>query len=166
MLWLQLADHHQFMPLNQNFELELGSILMRILTRSRTCFSVVLLLLNLFPMLHKVGFNILDLRQAEQALNSVSTPNSDDCRKIKTIVTTMVDHKLYGRPWHGPLSPPRVSPQRTLGDALANAMIKSNTKKKTVLGWFFTKLRLSSSKRREFHGAKVQNLNRAIGLCN
>ncbi|CAN6371606.1 unnamed protein product [Urochloa humidicola] len=79
-----------------------------------------------------VGFSIADLQQAEKDLSSpaaVSSSITSPGQKhslAKRIVSAMVENKLKGRPWQGPLPPPRVSPPRTLGDALGSAMARKN----------------------------------------
>ena len=67
------------------------------------------------------GFSVGDLVQAENTLTSGINPNSEDRRKADFIVSTLVDRRLYGKPWQGPLPTPRVSPPRTLGDVLVKA---------------------------------------------
>jgi hypothetical protein len=67
------------------------------------------------------GFTLDELSIAERALDSGITPNSSDIRLSKSIVLKLVQRKIGGKPWQGPLSSPRVSPPRTLGDFLATA---------------------------------------------
>jgi hypothetical protein len=67
------------------------------------------------------GFTLEQLSKAKRALNSGNTPCSDDVNLSKKIVSKLVQRNINGRPWQGPLPPPRVSPPRTLGDFLAMA---------------------------------------------
>ena len=69
----------------------------------------------------EAGFTLELLSRAENAFNSGSTPSSSDLKLANSIVSKMVERKIDGRPWQGPLPPPRVSPPRTFGDALAAA---------------------------------------------
>jgi hypothetical protein len=64
------------------------------------------------------GFTLEQLSKAERALNLGNTPCSDDVNLSKKIVSKDVQRKINGRPWQGPLPPPRVSPPRMLGDFL------------------------------------------------
>jgi hypothetical protein len=69
------------------------------------------------------GFSMKELKQAEQELSPsqvCSEPNNSRSLAEK-IVSVLVQRKLESRPWKGPLPPPRVSPPRTLGDAIASA---------------------------------------------
>ena len=69
-----------------------------------------------------VGFSLDQLCIAEKALDSSNVnPCSSDVNLAKSIVSKLVQSKCAGAPWKGPLPPPRVSPPRTLGDALAKA---------------------------------------------
>jgi hypothetical protein len=43
---------------------------------------------------------------------------------LKRIVDTWLNNRRNNKPWEGPLPPPRKSPPRTLGDAMAQAKIK------------------------------------------
>lgn len=81
------------------------------------------------------GFSIKDLNQAEIELRESeicnTSPNSSavgNSYLAKKIVDTMVQRKVRSRisPWRGPLPKPRVSPQRTFGDALAKAYSAPN----------------------------------------
>ena len=69
----------------------------------------------------EAGFTLELLSRAENAFNSGSTPSSSDLKLANSIVSKMVERKTDGRPWQGPLTPPRVSPPRTFGDAIAAA---------------------------------------------
>jgi hypothetical protein len=66
------------------------------------------------------GFTLDQLYKDEKALDSGnSDPLSSDIFLAKSIVSNLVQRKFNGAPWKGPLPPPRVSPPRTLGDAMA-----------------------------------------------
>jgi hypothetical protein len=67
------------------------------------------------------GFTIDELSRAEKALDSGTTPIPSDVKLSKSIVSNLVQRKIEGKPWQGPLPSPRVSPPRTLGDYLATA---------------------------------------------
>jgi len=69
----------------------------------------------------EAGFTLELLSRAENTFNSGSTPSSSDLKLANSIVSKMVVRKTDGRPWQGPLTPPRVSPPRTFGDAIAAA---------------------------------------------
>ena len=68
------------------------------------------------------GFSIDQLVKAEKAIDSGNVnPCSSDVRLANSIDSELVRQKLVGAPWKGPLPPPRVSPLRTLGDAINKA---------------------------------------------
>lgn len=67
------------------------------------------------------GFTFEQLSRVEQALDSGTNLSPNDLRLPKYIVSAMVQRKLAGTPWKGPLPAPRISPPRTLGDFLAKA---------------------------------------------
>jgi hypothetical protein len=69
----------------------------------------------------QAGFSLDQLIRAEQSLNSGKTSTSEDLRLPKAILSTLVQRKFAGVPCQDPLPEPRVSPPRTLGDALAKA---------------------------------------------
>lgn len=71
------------------------------------------------------GFSLSDLQRAEQELQSPSQVCAGPSNSLiaNKIVSTLVQRKLKGQPWKGPLPPPRVSPPRTLGDAIAVAKV-------------------------------------------
>jgi len=72
----------------------------------------------------EAGFSFDQLLRAERALHSGNEPRSTDIRLSKHIVSTLVQRKIgTGAPWQGPLTSPRVSPPRTLGDCLATASV-------------------------------------------
>ena len=73
-------------------------------------------------------FSVGDLVQAENTLTSGINPNSEDRRKADFIVSNLVDRRLYGKPWQGPLPTPLVSPPRTLGDVLVKATCQREKK--------------------------------------
>jgi hypothetical protein len=76
----------------------------------------------------KMGFTLQDLIQAETELNDVTQVSSPSlsrpdscCPTANRIINAMVNdasQKRAMKPWKGPLPKPRISPQRTLGDAL------------------------------------------------
>ena len=71
----------------------------------------------------EVGFSTQGLLQAEHELNEgtlVSATSSSGCTLplAKRIISALVQHRVKPTPWRGQLPPPRVSPPRTLGDAL------------------------------------------------
>jgi hypothetical protein len=76
----------------------------------------------------RIGFSIEELIQAEAKLYEVgkashSSPDSEDFRcpragKIIRAITRGKSLKHQVKPWKGPLPKPRVSPPRTLGDAM------------------------------------------------
>ena len=75
----------------------------------------------------ELGFTVPELLQAE---NEMPSPTSQvpivEGSIAAKILNTMVKHassKPARRPWRGPLPPPRVSPKRTLGDAIEAAMV-------------------------------------------
>jgi hypothetical protein len=68
------------------------------------------------------GFTLDLLSRAEHSLDSGKNPTSSDLRLPKTIISTMVQKKLAGVPWQGPLP---EAPPRTLGDFLAKATHRS-----------------------------------------
>ena len=67
------------------------------------------------------GFTLEQLFRAEQALASGNVLSSDDRHLSKSIISKMVQRKLVGAPWQGPLPSPQVSPPLTLGDFVAKA---------------------------------------------
>lgn len=69
------------------------------------------------------GFTIKQLSRAEQALGSGNVLSSGDCHLSKTIISKMIQRKLVGEPWHGPLPPPHVSPPITLADFITKATL-------------------------------------------
>jgi len=70
------------------------------------------------------GFTLHQLMVAEKALDSGNlNPSSSDIRLAKSIVSKLIQTKTVVSPWKGPLPPPRISPPRTLGDAIAKAAI-------------------------------------------
>lgn len=71
------------------------------------------------------GFTVDQLARAEKALASSNVPSSGDRLLPNSIVAKMVERKLAGAPWQGPLPSPRVSPPRTLGDCVSKARILS-----------------------------------------
>lgn len=73
----------------------------------------------------EVGFSFAQLIEAEEELN-VSTKKAQvkEGSMANKIVEALVRHRTSGiRPWRGKLPPPRVSPPRTLGDAMASAKV-------------------------------------------
>jgi hypothetical protein len=79
-------------------------------------------------MRHEAGFSMDQLHQAEEELSTPSHGSSKVCENLKegSLVKKVIDVWMHnrwnmGRPWSGPLPPPRQSPLRTLGDALANS---------------------------------------------
>ena len=78
----------------------------------------------------EAGFTIDQLSRAEKALDSGM--HSGDARLAYSIVSTMVQRKLAGRPWQGRLPPPRISPPRTLGDAMATASYQRSSKSRQI----------------------------------
>ncbi|KAF8735683.1 hypothetical protein HU200_014448 [Digitaria exilis] len=79
----------------------------------------------LFIQANEVGFSSPELLAAENELNN--NDRSKDAPLANKIVDRMVKHKLGIEPWNGKLPPPRISPPRTFGDALAKAKICSST---------------------------------------
>ena len=78
---------------------------------------------ELIAVAAEVGFSTQDLLQAEHELNEgtlVSATSSSGCTppSTKRIISALVQHRVKPTPWRGQLPPPRVSPPRTLGDAL------------------------------------------------
>jgi hypothetical protein len=79
----------------------------------------------------EAGFTIEQLRQAEAELEtpSPSTPKvvrtnlKEDSMAKQIVGTWITNRRKNGKPWTGPLPPPRKSPLRTLGDALAKARV-------------------------------------------
>lgn len=71
------------------------------------------------------AFTMDQLARAEKALASGNASSSGDRLLPNSIVAKMVQRKLAGAPWQGPLPSPRVSPPRTLGDCVAKARIVS-----------------------------------------
>jgi hypothetical protein len=67
------------------------------------------------------GFTIDQLARAEKALVSGNSSSSSDRHLPSSVVTKLVQRKLVGAPWQGPLPPPRVSPPRTLRDCVVKA---------------------------------------------
>jgi len=78
---------------------------------------------ELIAVAAEVGFSTQDLLQAEHELNEgtlVSATSSSGCTPplAKRIISALVQHRVKPTPWRGQLPPPRVSPPRTLEDAL------------------------------------------------
>lgn len=73
----------------------------------------------------RAGFSMEDLVRAENELTTASTKTSQGTTSTPLatrILDSMVQRRRAGRPWLGPLPPPRVSPVRTLGDELNKAI--------------------------------------------
>lgn len=71
-----------------------------------------------------------DLVQADKELAAITTSNSGKPPLHKTpltnkIMDAMIQRRRCGRPWQGPLPPPRVSPARTFGDELSKAWLST-----------------------------------------
>lgn len=78
----------------------------------------------------EAGFTMSDIEKAVLELRSPS-PGSKKSNTVKwegsvakRIIDTLVERRTSCKPWQGRLPPPRVSPLRTLGDALAQAKIQ------------------------------------------
>lgn len=74
-----------------------------------------------------VSIDTPELIEAEKELNdesSVCSPRGSSL--ANKIVNKIVDHQLAGRPWRGKLPSPRISPPRTIGDAIASAKVRNN----------------------------------------
>jgi hypothetical protein len=76
------------------------------------------------------GFTIDQICQAEAELDTPPAATTKVCAKLKegSISKQIVDvwvnnRRKQGKPWSGPLPPPRQSPPRTLGDAVAKARV-------------------------------------------
>ena len=78
----------------------------------------------------EAGFTIDQLSRAEKALDSGM--HSGDVRLAYSIVSTMVQRKLAERPWKGQLPPRRISPPRTLGDAMATVSYQRSSKSRQI----------------------------------
>jgi hypothetical protein len=83
----------------------------------------------------EAGFTVEHLRQAEADLRTPTSStgkvrvNLSECSISKKIVDAWINNRRnIGKPWCGPLPPPRESPLRTLGDALANAKVQIRRK--------------------------------------
>jgi hypothetical protein len=79
----------------------------------------------------EAGLSLEQIRQAEEELVSPSPDATKVSKQLKegSMAKKVIDvwvnnQRNKGRPWCGPLPPPRQSPLRTLGDALANAKIE------------------------------------------
>ena len=111
------------------------------------------------------GFSLDQLIRAEQSLNSGKTPTSEDLCLSKAIIHTMVQRKFAGVPWQGPLPEPRVSPPRTLGDALAKATHRKSSSRlgSSVSSGSLSPAYRSQAKKREFQKKlKSQDYRRLI----
>jgi hypothetical protein len=76
------------------------------------------------------GFQADEIRQAEDELETPSTSTPKVRTKLKEgsiskqiVDTWITNRRKNGKPWTGPLPPPRNSPLRTLGDAMAKARV-------------------------------------------
>jgi hypothetical protein len=69
----------------------------------------------------EAGFTVKELSRAERALESGTVSSPGYIKLAKSIVAKLVQRKTSGRPWQGPIPPPRVTPPRTLGDVIATA---------------------------------------------
>jgi hypothetical protein len=88
---------------------------------------------DLITAASRTGFSIEELIQAEAELHEVgkvshSSPDSADFRcpragKIIRAITRGKSLKHQVKPWKGPLPKPRVSPPRTLGDAVIKKLL-------------------------------------------
>jgi hypothetical protein len=83
----------------------------------------------------EAGFTVDQLCQAEYELSTPSsvTPKTGNRLKEGSIAKKVIDmwvnnRRSKGQPWSGPLPPPRQSPLRALGDALANAKIEKKVR--------------------------------------
>jgi hypothetical protein len=83
----------------------------------------------------EAGFTLDQIRHAETELDTPPTGTSKVCAQLqegsisKQIVDAWVfNRRKQGNPWRGPLRPPRQSPPRTLGDAMAKAKFVDHRK--------------------------------------
>jgi hypothetical protein len=81
------------------------------------------------------GFTVDQIHQAEPELQPPTSSTTEAGAKVsetslsKQIVNVWVNnHSKKIKPWKGPLPPPRQSPPRTLGDALAKAKVETKSK--------------------------------------
>jgi hypothetical protein len=82
------------------------------------------------------GFSMGDIQEAEEELH---TPTQTAVQELKQgsvskklIDTWTMNRRDKVKPWQGPLPPPRVSPPRTLGDALAAASVQVRPSQRTI----------------------------------
>jgi hypothetical protein len=90
-------------------------------------------------MIHRLnlaaGFTIGHLHQVEEKLSSPSAGDTTVCVKLKEGSSSKEKQDSKGascrnkvKPWNGPLPPPRQSPLRTIGDAIANVRVETRKK--------------------------------------
>jgi hypothetical protein len=76
----------------------------------------------------EVGFTESELLQAEEEVKI--SPNSKKYVALEgslasRVIKDIISNKKV-KPWSGPLPPPRISPRRTIGDAIAMAQVRTN----------------------------------------
>jgi hypothetical protein len=76
----------------------------------------------------EVGFTESELLQAEEEVKI--SPNSKKYIALEgslasRVIKDIISNKKV-KPWSGPLPPPRISPRRTIGDAIAMAHVRTN----------------------------------------